>query len=410
MMKMRIGAGIGLLLLLPIPVLASFDYDLQYGSNGPKVTELQEFLTAQGNYTGPITGNFYSLTRQGVISFQLAHNISPPAGYFGPLTRAKVNEILDAQNAASDAQAIQETGSVPEPTKDDLISLLQAQVNALLEQLNKLTAQVETQTAIQQQTQNTLQQTQQSVQQIQQNTTPPPPPPPPAPVPQVVKDLILKTGELEKPLTFGGFTEFSITASYTENGKEKPAMIMITSPQKTETRNTAETCGCSSFRATETGTYTITASANGIIKSVDVQVVEYVKVDPNIVSVGVYPAGASEPVETPSYPIGYVNATIANFNLTDADEPYQISQLSFEADVPTSNLDLQAAGSSIGIYPSSAPRNYSSTLYQIKIRNTEGISAGTYTFILKGIKVLGLSSGQLRDVQGFPLTFHFSIQ
>ncbi|OGG80433.1 hypothetical protein A3A39_02665 [Candidatus Kaiserbacteria bacterium RIFCSPLOWO2_01_FULL_54_13] len=139
------------LALFPFIALATFNADLQYGSTGNDVTELQEFLTAQGNYTGPITGNFYSLTRQGVIGFQAANGISPAAGYFGPLTRAKVNAILAEQDAASDAQAIQETGTIPTPTKDDAVSLLQAQVNALLEQLKKLTAQVETQTTTQQQ-------------------------------------------------------------------------------------------------------------------------------------------------------------------------------------------------------------------------------------------------------------------
>jgi len=185
-MKKALATVASVFILFPLVVFAAFDADLQYGSTGDAVTELQEFLTAQGHYTGPITGNFYSLTRRGVVNFQVANNISPAAGYFGPLTRAKVNAIFAEQGAASNAQAVQETGSAPSaPTKDDAVSLLQAQVNALLEQLKLLTAKVEAQTSVQQQTQNTLQQTQQSVQQIQQNTAPQPIPQP-TPTPELI--------------------------------------------------------------------------------------------------------------------------------------------------------------------------------------------------------------------------------
>ncbi len=158
------------LLFFPLVTLASFDSNLQYGSTGNSVTELQEFLTIQGNYAGPITGNFYSLTRQGVINFQTTNNISPAAGYFGPITRAKANLILDAQESASNQQAVLETGSITTPTQNDAANTLQAQINLLLAQVQQLNTQVQAQTNIQQQTQTTLQQTQQTIQQVQQNT------------------------------------------------------------------------------------------------------------------------------------------------------------------------------------------------------------------------------------------------
>jgi len=61
-------------LLFPLIASASFDRDLFYGlRQDPQVTELQEFLTTQGVYSGPVTGNFFSLTLKAVKDFQTAN-------------------------------------------------------------------------------------------------------------------------------------------------------------------------------------------------------------------------------------------------------------------------------------------------------------------------------------------------
>jgi peptidoglycan hydrolase-like protein with peptidoglycan-binding domain len=111
--------------------------------NNSSVTELQEFLTNQGVYSGPITGNFYSLTLVGVKAFQERENISPVAGYFGPLTRTRANELLSVDVSASNQQAIQETGNTPptpepEKTTNDIIKSLQDQIALLLQQVDLL--------------------------------------------------------------------------------------------------------------------------------------------------------------------------------------------------------------------------------------------------------------------------------
>jgi peptidoglycan hydrolase-like protein with peptidoglycan-binding domain len=72
----------------------SFNRDLYFGMRGdPDVMKLQQFLAQHGEYSGPITGNFFSLTREAVKKFQAAQNIIPATGYFGPLARAQANEI-----------------------------------------------------------------------------------------------------------------------------------------------------------------------------------------------------------------------------------------------------------------------------------------------------------------------------
>lgn len=67
-----------------------FTRGLGIGSRGDDVTELQNRLTAEGVYSGPITGYFGSLTSQGVKNFQKKYGISQ-VGVVGPQTRAKLN-------------------------------------------------------------------------------------------------------------------------------------------------------------------------------------------------------------------------------------------------------------------------------------------------------------------------------
>jgi len=163
-------------LLFPLIASASFDHDLFYGlRQDPQVTELQEFLTTQGVYTGPITGNFFSLTQKAVKDFQTA-NLIFSTGYFGPLTRAKTNSLLSAvtdESGASISPAI-----TPPKTTDDLVAKLTEQITILQQQLAELQKQ---QAVLMEQNQKLgaiqtqVTEQQQTLTQIQTNTIPPPP-------------------------------------------------------------------------------------------------------------------------------------------------------------------------------------------------------------------------------------------
>ena len=73
----------------------TFDTDLHFGIRGSaSVAQLQRFLAAQGLYSGPITGNFFSLTNKAVAAFQKQYGITPSLGYFGSKTRSRVNAIV----------------------------------------------------------------------------------------------------------------------------------------------------------------------------------------------------------------------------------------------------------------------------------------------------------------------------
>ena len=79
-----------------------FARDLTVGSRGEDVRALQRYLNAHGfalASTGPgspgaETDLFGLLTRGALARFQASVAIAPPAGYFGPITRAYVNSRL----------------------------------------------------------------------------------------------------------------------------------------------------------------------------------------------------------------------------------------------------------------------------------------------------------------------------
>ncbi len=71
--------------------VSAFARNLAMGSRGDDVTALQNRLTSEGVYSGPITGYFGSLTAQAVKAFQAKYGIAQ-AGKVGPLTREVLNK------------------------------------------------------------------------------------------------------------------------------------------------------------------------------------------------------------------------------------------------------------------------------------------------------------------------------
>jgi peptidoglycan hydrolase-like protein with peptidoglycan-binding domain len=70
----------------------NFTADLTIGSRGADVTALQNFLIANGqSIPAGATGYFGAQTQAALAAYQAANGIAPAAGYFGPITRAKVN-------------------------------------------------------------------------------------------------------------------------------------------------------------------------------------------------------------------------------------------------------------------------------------------------------------------------------
>lgn len=76
----------------------TFSRNLCLGSSGSDVVGLQLFLEKKGHMvmpSGAARGYFGVITRAALASWQRSVGISPSEGYFGPLSRAKVNaEVL----------------------------------------------------------------------------------------------------------------------------------------------------------------------------------------------------------------------------------------------------------------------------------------------------------------------------
>lgn len=131
----RIATRISIIsMLFPLMAFgASFEHDLYFGiSSDHDVTRLQEFLRDRGVYSGPVTGNFFKLTQEGVKRFQEREGIKPAFGYFGPKTRARANASF-VTAASADA---------PAQSREALIAFLAARIQALQEELFKLQKQV----------------------------------------------------------------------------------------------------------------------------------------------------------------------------------------------------------------------------------------------------------------------------
>ncbi|MEK7187829.1 MAG: peptidoglycan-binding protein [Patescibacteria group bacterium] len=272
-----------------------FNQNLYFGiSKSSEVTKLQEFLTDQGLYSGPISGNFYSLTMRAVKSFQTQQGIFPVSGYFGPLTRTKANAIANTELGISNQQSIVETGNTPPAPAS---SSVQLQLEALLKQIEFLQKQFITQSQIASTTQilqeklenqnQIIQQQSQTLNQIQQNTTPVYVPPPV--IAEVRKEIKFRQQNCSLNLALGRICSFEVY--YSENDRVTSASITISSDDTgvflsdcigIQNRGNPITCPTrqsgydgkqalnTSYTPSAAGSRTITASANGASASMTI--------------------------------------------------------------------------------------------------------------------------------------------
>ncbi|MEK7510878.1 MAG: peptidoglycan-binding protein [Patescibacteria group bacterium] len=83
-------------------VNASFNRDLTIGSSGADVTALQNWLISKGfAIAAGATGYFGGQTQAALAKYQASVGITPAAGYFGPMTRAKVNASAGGSTGGS---------------------------------------------------------------------------------------------------------------------------------------------------------------------------------------------------------------------------------------------------------------------------------------------------------------------
>jgi hypothetical protein len=128
--------------------VSNFNTNLVVGAIDKEIKTLQQFLNKKGfiiSTTGPgsignETMKFGPATKAALIKFQKANNISPATGFFGPITRALVNSMLDLKT--TDTSTSTKTAIVSESgssiyTRDLDINMSGADVKALQQFLNK---------------------------------------------------------------------------------------------------------------------------------------------------------------------------------------------------------------------------------------------------------------------------------
>ncbi len=120
--------------------LPPFIRNLTIGSTGSDVLELQQLLNQWGYTISPSgpgspgheSSYFGSLTTKAVQKFQAAEGISPVSGFVGPLTRAKLNSLINAGGTQTTTPPSPSSGSLTEnlapgssgPQVDTLQSIL----------------------------------------------------------------------------------------------------------------------------------------------------------------------------------------------------------------------------------------------------------------------------------------------
>lgn len=104
-----------------------FTQNLTLGSTGAQVLALQKFLNSKGymvaasgaGSVGNETSYYGSLSVKAVAKFQAANAIAPAVGYFGPLTRAKVNAMCTTSTGGGNTGG----GTTPVPGAGLSVSL-----------------------------------------------------------------------------------------------------------------------------------------------------------------------------------------------------------------------------------------------------------------------------------------------
>jgi hypothetical protein len=114
-----------------------FMRNLNIGSSGSDVTELQKRLTAEGHYFGPISGYFGPLTAAAVKKFQLAHGLEA-VGNVGPKTRGALNQGGVVLGAATTSVSVTIPTAKPSAERAELIRQLLAMIQELQKQLAAL--------------------------------------------------------------------------------------------------------------------------------------------------------------------------------------------------------------------------------------------------------------------------------
>lgn len=234
-------------------------------------------------------------------------------------------------------------------------------------------------------------------------------------------DLILSLQVDKTSVQLTNWNYVKVTAQFTKNGRLVPVDISFSAPDDSKIYKVIQNwpeCGnipfliqlagttggtCSSdakvnfeYRPKSLGIHKIIATAGGVSKSIDIQVVEYVKVDPIIQEVK-----SSNPVSG--------NPLVGSFKLSVADEAFTIAEVKYETDLIGAKFYMLPCGNLPTFSRSCGPANVGTDPFRIQLLDLQNYS-GTHTLTIREIKIVGRSSGLYRTVSGLPVTFTFEVK
>jgi len=193
-----------------------------------------------------------------------------------------------------------------------------------------------------------------------------------------------------------------------KNGKyQEYQVVSITTPDPTQNK-TITTGGIASngsyitsftYYPKTVGTHTLKFNWGDKSKSIDIQAVEYVKVDPKI------------EITTTKTELnkGETNIGIGSLTISGGDEEIIFSKFNYESDIDFNGNIF--CGSNCGSFS-----NGRSTLFNsertshISIQFNVPNNVGQHYFKITEISAFGITSGLRRDVLGLPVTFTFEIK
>ncbi len=226
-----------------------------------------------------------------------------------------------------------------------------------------------------------------------------------------------------------------VTAQYTENGRVVlPVDISFSTPDVSKTYRITELSvpPCSggnpfhiqligstggscvadakvafSYEPKSLGTHTVSVTVKGITKSVNIQVTEYVIVDPQIEKIALYQqdaSGVDRPVETPIFDLGNHYGIVGRFKiLPEVDYNPGFTDKYYESNVPNAEYLL-----SLTPHGNGGEFKVIAQFIDDLNRKVYKLPTGTYTITLKSLRVIDIA-GKYRDVSGLPIIFTFKV-
>ncbi len=247
-------------------------------------------------------------------------------------------------------------------------------------------------------------------------------------------DISLQVNKNTVPLS--GWDMVEVTAQFTKNGKYVPVDISFSAPSDSRTykilKNWPE-CGnlpfvvqlvgtsggtCYSepkvsflYLPTSLGTHTITANAGGIIKSIDISVTPYVRVNTVVTS-----TDANATISSNSSAVHEFGKLI----FSKGDEKISLGSIFIESNPAPITVKAQIGGGWGGTHSATTAEGKASAIYvgnfgiitptEVPLYVWGPAVPGNYTLTVTKIEAMGMNSGLPAIDNWIPQIFHFTVQ